>query len=64
YIENNSVDEHTGEERFDAIGMIGGNRMVFVVYVERVTTGGNDIIRIISARKADKKERKRYVNGD
>lgn len=63
YIESNSIDDSTGEERFDAIGMVGGNKMVFVVYVERITTNSNDIIRIISARKAEREERKRYVNG-
>ena len=64
YIESNSVDDYTGEERFDAIGMIAGNRTIFVVYVDRVAIGGEDIIRIISARRAEKEERKRYVDGD
>lgn len=64
YIENNSVDEYTGEERFDAIGMIGLDRAIFVVYVDRITIDGDDILRIISARKATKEERIRYVNGD
>ena len=64
YIESNSVDEYTGEERFDAVGMIAGNRMIFVVYVDRITIDGDDIIRIISARHADRKERMRYVNGN
>ena len=63
YIENNSIDEYTGEERFDAVGSIGGRKLLFVVYVERITINGNDIIRIISARKAEKEERIRYVNG-
>lgn len=63
FTEHNSVDEYTGEERFDAIGAIGGNTTIFVVYVERVTIEDNDIIRIISARKAERNERRRYVNG-
>ena len=63
YIEDNSVDEYTSEERFDAIGMIAGDRAIFVVYVDRITMDGDDIIRIISARHAEKKERIRYVNG-
>ena len=64
YIESNSVDVYTGEERLDAIGAIGAETTIFVVYVERVTVGRNDIIRIISARKTTKEERKRYVNGN
>lgn len=62
-IDFNSVDEFTGEERMEAIGMIGLPRLIFIVYVERVTINGNDIIRLISARRAEKKERIRYVNG-
>ena len=64
YVEFNSVDEYTGEERFDAIGMVAGNRAIFVVYVERIAIDGDDIIRIISARHAERKERMLYVNGD
>ena len=60
--EFNSVDEITGEERWDVIGWIIG-KLMFVVYVERVTIDGNDIIRIISAREAVKEEKIRYVNG-
>ena len=59
-IEYNSVDEYTGKELWDAIGFFEAGIM-FVVYVERITVNGNDIIRIISARYADKKEKKRYV---
>ena len=64
FFEDNSIDEYTGEERFDVIGMFAGPLM-YVVYVERVIADdeGTDIIRIISARDANKEERKRYVNG-
>ena len=58
--EFNSVDGYTGEERWDAIGFFEAGIM-FVVYVERITIDGNDIIRIISARYADRKEKRRYV---
>ena len=61
-LEYNSIDEHNGEERWDAIGVFEAG-ILFVVYVERVTAGGNDIIRIISARYAEKEEKKRYVSG-
>ena len=62
-IEYNSVDVYTGEERWDTIGILNG-ALLFVVYVERVTLHNSDIIRIISARRAVKEERKRYVNGN
>lgn len=63
-LEENSVDIYTGEIRMEAIGATTGlNRLYFVIYVERMTSGNNDIIRIISARRAEKKERIRYVNG-
>ena len=64
YIESNSVDDYTGEERLNAIGAIGAETTIFVVYVERITVDNSDIIRIISARKTTKEERKRYVNGN
>ncbi|MBQ4469210.1 MAG: BrnT family toxin [Synergistaceae bacterium] len=60
--ESNSVDEITGEERFDIIGWLV-SKLMFVVYVERITINGNDIIRVISAREATKEEKIRYVNG-
>ena len=58
----NSIDDETGEERFDVTGMAWPG-MLFVVYVERVTSNDDDIIRIISARRATKGERKNYDNG-
>ena len=59
--EYNSVDEKTGEERWDAIGFFEAGIM-FVVYVERITIDGNEVIRIISARYAERKEKRRYVS--
>ena len=61
-LEFNSVDEYTGEERWDAIGLMKGPYL-FVVYVERTTSDNDDIIRIISARKAERKEIQRYLDG-
>jgi uncharacterized DUF497 family protein len=43
------------EERWNVIGIV--DRILFVVYVEK-----NDIIRIISARIATKKEREVYYD--
>jgi uncharacterized DUF497 family protein len=49
-----------GEERLQVIGMAGDSLMIlFVAYTER-NTDGEENIRIISARKASKKERGRY----
>jgi uncharacterized protein len=48
-----------GETRIQTIGRstLG---ILFVVYTERVLGDGQEIIRIISARKADKRERREY----
>ena len=52
--------EH-GEERWTTIGMVAGVVILLVVhtYGER---NGEEIVRIISARKATKSERRRYEN--
>jgi hypothetical protein len=47
--------EDYGEDRLNGIGLLG-NRVVVVVFAER----GEDIIRIISLRKALKHERKKF----
>ena len=60
--EFNSINEITGEERLDVIGMVYGDIM-FVVYVDRITRDNNSIIRIISARLAERKEEKIYAYG-
>ena len=62
FYEFNSLDENTGEERFSVTGLIA-SLVFFVVYVERVSIDGKDVFRIISARRATKKERLKYVNG-
>ena len=61
--EENSIDDYTGEERWDIIGIFEGG-LLFVVYVSRININGDDVIRIISARRAEKEERTRYVNGN
>ena len=45
-----------GEERFILMGMSSYSRILTVCHCER----SPDVIRIISARKADKSERKQY----
>ncbi|MDT0617515.1 BrnT family toxin [Salinisphaera sp. P385] len=49
-------DHSEDEERFILIGMSNGFRLLIVCHCER----GPDLIRIISARKADRQERKQY----
>lgn len=48
-----------GEPRFQTIGQVKFN-IYFVVYTERVYEDGIEVIRIISARRANKKERELY----
>ena len=61
-IEFNSIDENTGEERFSITGMVFQG-VLFVVYVERIDLEGNNVFRIISARRAEREERDIYVYG-
>jgi len=49
-----------GEERFNLTGM-ADNRLIVVTYTQRIDgTSGEDIVWIISARKAERREAKRY----
>jgi len=48
------------EDRFLLLGSSGSTRVLVIVFCERKK---NEIIRIISARKATKKEIKRYEEG-
>lgn len=50
---DNSADD---EERWRLVGFAEGKVLLFVVYTER----GKDLFRIISARKASKREQDRY----
>jgi uncharacterized protein len=51
--------EH-GEERWHAIGAVDGRVIITAVHTYRIE-GADEIIRIISARRADAQERKHYV---
>ena len=57
------IDE-SGEQRWHAIGAVqmgAGTRVVlFVVHVYREELDGKEIVRIISARRADKHDLERY----
>jgi uncharacterized protein len=50
-----TVDSDADEERWRIIGL-AGSKVLFVVYVER----DDDVIRIISAREASKREEREY----
>ena len=58
------LDHFSEEERWQTIGMIG-NVVVLVVHTwpEAITETGEEIGRIISARKATAHERKAYEEG-
>lgn len=62
-IELDRVDE-TGEQRWHALGSIsvcpGVGAVLLVVHVYREESHGEEIIRIISARRADKHDLRRY----
>ncbi|MEO8659925.1 MAG: BrnT family toxin [Bryobacteraceae bacterium] len=49
-----------GEERWHAIGEIGGSLIVTVVHIYRLERA-DEVVRIISARRADPQERRLYV---
>lgn len=48
-----------GEKRIQTIGKVSFG-ILLVVYTERVREDGKDVVRIISVRKAGRKERKEY----
>jgi uncharacterized DUF497 family protein len=51
-----------GEQRWQTVGMVGGCLLLLVAHTVR-TDEGREILRIISARRVDRKERKRYEYG-
>jgi len=51
-----------GEERWQTVGMVGGAVLLLVAHTWQ-DAGRETVIRIVSARKADKHERKRYEKG-
>jgi uncharacterized DUF497 family protein len=60
-IREDRVDE-TGERRWHALGRAGGiEPVLIVVHVYRESNDGEEIIRILSARKARASESRAYV---
>ena len=53
------ADDNTGERRWRAIGLVEGVILLLVAHTVR-EEGQDEVIRLISARCADRKERKRY----
>ena len=49
-----------GELRWQGIGMVDGLLVLLVAYTVGEADDGTEVLRIISARKAEPKERKRY----
>ena len=49
-----------GEQRWQSIGMVDGQVVLLVAHTVGEDHDGIEVLRIISARRADPKERKRY----
>ena len=49
-----------GEYRRQTLGIVEGHLLLLVAHTLRDAPDGGEVIRIISARRADPKERKRY----
>lgn len=53
-----------GERRWQTLGMVGGCLVLLVAHLVDEDHDGVEVIRLISARAADRKEKKRYENQD
>lgn len=53
----------SGEERWQTIGMAGNCLMLLVAHTVRDYADGTEIVRLISARRVEPKERRRYEHG-
>nr|EDZ37998.1 MAG: Hypothetical protein CGL2_11216024 [Leptospirillum sp. Group II '5-way CG'] len=49
-----------GEHRWQTLGIVEGTLLLLVAHTVRDDEDGTEVIRIISARRAEPKERKRY----
>lgn len=49
-----------GEHRWKTLGIVDGYLLLLVAHTVRDNEDGTEVIRIISARRAEPKERKRY----
>jgi uncharacterized DUF497 family protein len=55
-----SVDVRFGENRYRLLGVTFSSLLLVVVFAERITLGGEEVLRIISARRATREERLDY----
>lgn len=53
-----------GEQRWQTLGSVEGYLLLLVAHTVLDDEDGSEVIRIISARRADKKERKLYEQGN
>ena len=49
-----------GEQRWKTLGLLGGEVVVFIGHLVAEDSVGREVIRLITARKADPKEREVY----
>lgn len=52
-----------GEQRWRTIGMVEGHLLLLVAHTLRFEDEGIEVVRIISSRRVDRAERKRYEHG-
>ncbi len=52
-----------GEARWQTVGLVDGSLLLLVAHTLRLSNDQVELVRIISARRADKAERRRYENG-
>jgi uncharacterized protein len=57
--EQDRTDDETGELRWQAIGLVEGTVVLLVAFAIR-EEGEDEAVRLISARRATRKERNRY----
>lgn len=50
----------SGERRWQTLGLVGGILLLLVAHTVRFENEEDEVIRIISARRADRQERNRY----
>ena len=58
FVEQDRIEN--GERRWKTIGLVGGYLLLLVAHTVQDGEDGTEVIRIISARRAEPKERKRY----
>ena len=52
-----------GEQRWQTLGMVAGSVLLLVAHTLYLDDEDIELVRIISARRADRKERRRYEQG-